>query len=78
MAALAGVVLGVVAVSALGAIGIPGRYFGFQTGVVRPSVDWAVAAFGALGTFGATVLAGLFPAWRASRLNPVDALRGKA
>lgn len=77
VAAAAGVILGVLAVSSLGAIGIPGRYFGFQSGVVRPSVDWAVAVFGALGTFGATVIAGLVPAWRASRLNPVDALRGK-
>ena len=77
IAAAAGVLLGVVAVSSMGAVGIPGRYFGFQSGVVRPSVDWAVAVFGAAGTFSATVIAGLVPAWRASRLNPVDALRGK-
>ena len=77
VAAATGVILGVIAVWSLGAVGIPGRYFGFQSGVVRPSVDWAVAAFGALGTFCATVIAGLVPAWRASRLNPVDALRGK-
>ncbi len=77
IAAVAGIILGSALVATVGEIGIPGKYFGFQSGVVRPSVDWAVAAYGALGTFSATVIAGLVPAWRASRLNPVDALRGK-
>lgn len=77
VAAIAGVILGAIAVSSMGSVGIPGRYFGFQSGTVRPSIDWLIALFGALGTFGATVIAGLVPAWRASRLNPVDALRGK-
>ncbi len=77
VAALVGVVLGVALVSVLGAVGIPGKYFALTSGELRPEVDWAVALFGALGTFGACVAAGVFPAWRASRLNPVDALRGK-
>ncbi len=77
IAAVAGVILGVAVVSALSAVGIPGRYFAFQGGLVRPEVDWTIAVLGALGTFSAAVIAGLVPAWRASRLTPVEALRGK-
>lgn len=77
VAALVGVAAGVALVSALGAVGIPGKYFALESGELRPTVDWAVAVLGALGTVAACVTAGVFPAWRASRLNPVDALRGK-
>jgi putative ABC transport system permease protein len=71
-----GVVLGAAIVSALGAWGIPVANFG--TGgptVIRPELDlpfvgmtFAVAVVGA-------VLAAAWPAWKASQLNPVDALR---
>lgn len=77
IAGLAGVVVGVALVSALGAVGIPGKYFAFESGEIRPTVDWVVAALGGLGTVVVCAVAGVFPAWRASKLNPVDALRGK-
>lgn len=77
IAGAVGVVVGTAIVSVLGAVGIPGKYFAFESGEIRPTVDWVVAALGGLGTVVVCAVAGVFPAWRASQLNPVDALRGK-
>jgi putative ABC transport system permease protein len=71
-----GVALGAAIVSFLGAKGIPVENLGTSgTTFVRPELDllfvglaFAVAVMGA-------VLAAAWPAWKASQLNPVDALR---
>ncbi len=72
-----GIVLGIGAAWALSTIGIPmppppGMDTGFVAAIrVTPSL--IVVTFALVA--GATALAGLYPAWRASRLNIVDALR---
>jgi putative ABC transport system permease protein len=43
--------------------------------VLRPQVTWAFVGSAALVALAAAVAASLWPAWRASRMNPVDALR---
>lgn len=42
---------------------------------IRARVDWASLAIYAVGSVVLTVLAGVWPAWRATRLTPVDAMR---
>jgi putative ABC transport system permease protein len=71
-----GVALGAAIVGVLGAQGIPVENLGTAgTTFIRPELDlpfvgmaFAVAVVGA-------VLAAAWPAWKASQLNPVDALR---
>jgi putative ABC transport system permease protein len=71
-----GVALGAAIVGFLGAKGIPVENLGTSgTTFIRPELDlpfvgmaFAVAVMGA-------VLAAAWPAWKASQLNPVDALR---
>jgi putative ABC transport system permease protein len=43
--------------------------------VLRPQVSWAFVGSAVLVALAAAVAASLWPAWRASRMNPVDALR---
>ncbi len=72
-----GAIIGVLVGAALSWIGIPmppgpGMTWGFDAGIrVTPSI---VANAVALAV-GATSLASLYPAWKASRMNIVDALR---
>ena len=73
----AGLLLGVVLAAAISRVGIPmppppGMASGFDGEVM---VTWQLA-FDAIGlAFGTTLAASLYPAWRASRLIIVDALR---
>ncbi len=74
--ALLGTVGGRVVVAVLHERGIPFELSGVSgSNVLRPSAPWlfSLAAVG-VAVAGA-VLAAAWPAWRASRLNPVDALR---
>lgn len=74
MGALAG--WGLVAL--LARVGVPMRYFGFVgDGVLRMQTSPGFTALVVLGTLVAAVTAGLLPAIRASRLAPVEALRGR-
>lgn len=72
-----GIALGVVAGLALSAIGIPmppgpGMTWGYQAGIQLSAHNIVNASAIAMGTAG---VASVYPAWRASRLNVVDALR---
>lgn len=72
-----GLVIGYLVAEALSAVGIPmppppGMEQGY-TGAIR--LNWLVLASAFLLVFATTSIAGLYPAWRASRLNIVDALR---
>jgi putative ABC transport system permease protein len=76
--ALVGAVLGAALVWLIAEVGLPMRYFGFVgDGVLRLQVDAVFTGLVMLGTVGAAVTAGLVPAWRASKLAPVEALRGR-
>lgn len=78
LGAAVGVAAGAAAVLGLAELGIPMRYFGFGgDGVMRLQLDAGFTALVVAGTLAAAVLAGLAPAWRASRLSPVEALRGR-
>jgi putative ABC transport system permease protein len=75
---LAGAVLGGGLVLLLREVGLPMRYFGFVgDGVLRMQVDLGFTALVVLGTLAAAVIAGVWPARRASKLAPVEALRGR-
>jgi putative ABC transport system permease protein len=79
LGALAGVVCGAALVLALAEAGLPMRYFGFAgDGVLRMQLDGAFTAAVVLGTLLAAVCAGALPAWRASQLAPIEALRTSA
>ena len=74
---LASAIVGVVVAAVLLQVGI--MAFGSQYGIENLRLDqmlpvWLVAAVIA-GATGLSILAGLYPAWRASKLNVVEALR---
>ncbi|NBO39338.1 ABC transporter permease [bacterium] len=73
--ALAGLLLGLIVVLVLKRIGIPFGSEGFEEGMLYPflQVPFSCAAF--IAAVFCAALAGLFPARRASNMNPVDALR---
>jgi len=71
-----GVLLGALIVAVLGAQGIPIENIG--TGgplMLRPELDLPFAAMAFCVAVVGALIAAAWPAWRASRLNPVDALR---
>jgi len=77
LGAIIGLVLGVVLALVISAIGIPmppgpGMAWGYDAGILLSFGNLAKAAAIAVLTTG---LASLYPAWRASRMNIVDALR---
>ncbi len=74
---LIGIVVGILVGAGLSAIGIPmppgpGMTWGYEAGVLISAHNVAIASAIAIVT---SVLASLYPAWRASRLDIVDALR---
>lgn len=75
LGALFGTGLGYALVCAIGRKGFKGHMAGGDTIIMYPRVSLAfvcaVLAFAVLGT----VLSGLYPAWKAARLRPADALR---
>lgn len=75
--AAAGLVLGCVLALIISAVGIPmppgpGMSWGYEAGILLSPANLMTAAGIALAT---TLLASVYPAWRASRLEIVDALR---
>ena len=75
--AVLGLLLGLVLAEAISAVGIPmppppGMARGF-TGEIL--VTWPLVLDALLLAFGTALLAGLYPAWKASRMDIVDALR---
>ncbi|MFZ5467816.1 MAG: ABC transporter permease [Myxococcota bacterium] len=72
----AGAALGSAAVGVLGAVGLPVQLSGTSgSSMLRPSVSAVFVAVAVLIAFIGALLAAAYPAYRASRQNPVDALR---
>jgi len=74
---LIGLILGTVLAHVISKIGIPmppppGAARGF-TGEIR--LSWTLAATSYLLSIGTSTLASMFPAWKASRINIIDAIR---
>jgi len=67
-----GVLLGV----GIGYVGVSGinNWIG---ATIKPSIDFMLILFSLLGSFLIGALAGIFPAMKAAKQHPVDALRGK-
>lgn len=73
----AGLVIGLALAQLISAVGIPmppppGRTAGYSAEIL---VTWRMAAGAFALAFGTTVIAGVYPAWKASRMAIVDALR---
>jgi putative ABC transport system permease protein len=77
MGGVIGIVVGTAAVSALKSAGIPFRMPGGTGAIymIRPEVDSSVIILALVFAVGAALLGSLFPADRASRMDPVEALR---
>ncbi|MEN9824868.1 MAG: hypothetical protein RI953_613 [Pseudomonadota bacterium] len=73
--ALIGTLFGLVAVLVLNRLGIPFGSEGFEKGMLRPFVEFQFVVVAFFVAIVCAALAGIFPALRASSLNPVDALR---
>lgn len=73
---MSGAALGRVIVAVLATLGIRFELSGLgAVNVLRPMVTWAFVGGAVVVALVAAVGASLWPAWRASRMNPVDALR---
>jgi putative ABC transport system permease protein len=73
---MGGVGLGALIVGVLGARGIPIENIGTGGPVMlRPELDLPFAGMAFCVAVVGALIAAAWPAWRASRLNPVDALR---
>jgi putative ABC transport system permease protein len=70
-------VASMISVSILSAIGLPGLFLDFLPAgeAVHSSIQSADVLICMLTAVGISTLAGLFPAWQASRMAPVEALR---
>lgn len=72
-----GLIIGYVAAKLISAIGIPmpappGMAFGITAGIL---LSWSTALHAVVLAVGTTLTASVYPAWKASRMNIVDALR---
>ena len=75
IAATLGCLVGVGVVSALGWVGFPFGTAAFEVQILRPEVSAEIVLFTWLLAIACSAVAGTYPAVKASRLNPVDALR---
>ena len=75
IAAAVGTALGLAAVRIAHFIGLPFFIPAVGPIIVRPIVDPRYVAISFLAAMTSALLAAFYPAWRASRMNPVDALR---
>ena len=75
LATLVGTVLGVALVKTVAHYGLPIRPPGGDVSILYPSVTPTFLAIVILFAVVGTLLSALYPAWKASRLRPVDALR---
>ena len=75
LSALGGAALGYGVVSALGAYGVLGPMAGGDKMILYPRVGFGSLLATVLFAVSGAVLAGLYPAWKAARLRPVEALR---
>jgi putative ABC transport system permease protein len=73
-ASLAGAALGLTLIAYTGARGIPFQVPGVGMVENHPSVALSFAALAVIGAVLGALAGGLWPAWRASRLQPVEAL----
>jgi putative ABC transport system permease protein len=74
---LVGLIISFVAAEAISAVGIPmppppGMAFGYTAGIM---LTWSMAAEALMLAVGTTLAASAYPAWKAARLEIVDALR---
>ncbi len=73
---VAGGAVGRTIVAVLAAVGIHFELSGLNAvNELRPVVTWAFVGWAVVVALTAAVAASLWPAWRAARMNPVDALR---
>jgi putative ABC transport system permease protein len=73
---LGGALAGRTIVAVVASLGVKFELSGLgAVSVLRPSVTWAFVGSSVLVALVAALGASLWPAWRASRMNPVDALR---
>jgi putative ABC transport system permease protein len=70
-----GLAVGVAIVAFLSARGVPIKPPGGDLSIIHPSVDLKFLITVAVFAITGTVFAAVYPAWRASRLRPVEALR---
>lgn len=75
VAALTGVALGVSTIAVTNHFGIPFHIPAVGTVLNKPRLDVAYAGFAMGAALLGAIIAGLYPAYRASRLAPVEALR---
>lgn len=75
LAAGVGTAIGLAAIRIAHAIGLPFFIPAVGKIVVRPTIDAPYVLFTIGAAWVSALLAALYPAWRASRMNPVDALR---
>lgn len=70
-----GATIGWALIRVIGRHGVPMRQPGGETTIVHPYVAFGFIGVAVAFAIVGTMLAGLYPAWKASRLQPVEALR---
>lgn len=76
MASLIGLFISLITVNILSVIGLPPMLDFLPKGeMVHPTINWVDTIISILIAIVVSSLAGLFPAWKAAKMNPMDALR---